>query len=64
MAEAQKVDLEPRPDDIVEVRITGPCTLGPGGLEKIGTIKQLRRDKAPKSATEVIRIVTRGAEPK
>jgi hypothetical protein len=53
-------DFEPSPDDLIEVKITGPCTLGPGGLEPIGKVVQLLRWRAPKSATTVIRRISRG----
>lgn len=55
---------DPRPDDMLEVVITGKCTLGPGGLEKIGGRHILPRVKVPKSAARVVRTVKRGAAPK
>lgn len=55
---------DPRPDDMLEVIITGKCTLGPGGLEKIGSRHILPRAKVPNSAARVVRTVKRGAAPK
>jgi hypothetical protein len=58
-----EAEAEPRPDDLIEVKITGACTLGPNGLEPMGAIRTIRRDKAPKSATQQIRVVKRGKKP-
>lgn len=59
----EEAKADPRPDDLLEVRITGPCTLGPGGQERIGSIHTLPRSRVPKFASQHIRVVKRGKKP-